>query len=89
LTSLESQDWKKTISLSSLLQVHQVSLHRGTFDLNFDDINLHQAPAVKWIARYLKGTADNGLIYHPDPQLGFDVYVDASFVGEWDPTNTE
>ena len=45
--------------------------------------------AVKWIGRYLKGTPDKGLIYDPDPQLGFDVYVDASFAGEWDPTNAQ
>jgi hypothetical protein len=43
--------------------------------------------AVKWIGHYLKGTCDKGLIYDPYPQLGFDVYVDASFARKLDLTN--
>ncbi len=38
--------------------------------------------AVKWIGRYLAGTRDRGLVLKPDMRKGFEVYVDASFVGD-------
>jgi histone deacetylase 1/2 len=40
--------------------------------------------AVKWLGRYLKGTADMGLILKPSgPSL--DLFVDSDFAGNWDP----
>ncbi len=39
---------------------------------------------VKWIGRYLAGTNDQGIIMKPDKNKGFEVYIDASFVGDWD-----
>ena len=43
------------------------------------------ARAVKWLGRYLLETRDKGMTYQPDRSSGFEVYVDASFAGEWDP----
>ena len=40
--------------------------------------------AVKWLGRYLKGTRDGGLLLRPDKTKGLEVYVDASFAGDWD-----
>ena len=37
--------------------------------------------AVKRICRYLKGTADKGLIFTPNIDLGLTCYVDADFAG--------
>jgi Reverse transcriptase (RNA-dependent DNA polymerase) len=45
--------------------------------------------AIKWLGRYLKGTRDEGLILKPDGKSGLEVYVDADFVGNWDPDDTE
>lgn len=39
--------------------------------------------AIKWLGRYLKGTADKGLILKPD-ESSFQVYVDSDFAGNWD-----
>ena len=39
--------------------------------------------AVRWIARYLKGTRDEGIIIHPTNESELEVYVDADFVGNW------
>ena len=39
--------------------------------------------AVEWLCRYLAGTRDKGIIYHPKDK-SFDVYVDADFAGNWD-----
>ena len=39
--------------------------------------------AVRWIARYLKGTREQGMTFHPNPALGLEVYVDADFAGNW------
>jgi hypothetical protein len=44
--------------------------------------------ALKWLGRYLVGTQDKGMIYSPSEQ-SFDVYVDASYTGDWDPQNAE
>jgi hypothetical protein len=44
--------------------------------------------AIKWLGRYLKGTCDKGLILRPDGVSGLEVYVDADFVGNWDPQDT-
>jgi hypothetical protein len=45
--------------------------------------------AIKWLGRYLKGTSDKGLILKPDGVHGLEVYVDADFVGNWIPDNTQ
>ena len=42
--------------------------------------------AVKRIVRYLKGTADKGIILDPQSELSFDCYADADFCGNWDPS---
>jgi hypothetical protein len=39
--------------------------------------------ALKWLARYLKGTKDKGMILTPNASLGLEVHVDADFVGNW------
>ena len=45
--------------------------------------------AVRWIARYLKGTRDKGTILKPDPNRGLEVHVDADYAGNWDPEETQ
>jgi hypothetical protein len=39
------------------------------------------------LARYLKGTRDKGLILKPRKGKGLEVFVDADFSGNWDPSN--
>ena len=41
------------------------------------------AKAIRWIARYLKGTKERGFIMSPDTTKGLEVYVDADFSGNW------
>ena len=42
--------------------------------------------AVRWLGRYLKGTRKMGTILKPMPNnKDLEVYVDASFCGDWDP----
>ena len=43
----------------------------------------NHARAIRWIARYLKGTRDKGFIMKPDKEKGLEVYVDADFSGNW------
>jgi hypothetical protein len=45
--------------------------------------------AIRWIARYLKGTRDKGLIIKPSKKRGLEVYMDADFAGNWDPDETD
>jgi hypothetical protein len=45
--------------------------------------------AIKWLGRYLKGTRDKGLILTPNGTAGLEVFVDADFVGNWDPVDTD
>ena len=45
--------------------------------------------ALRWLARYLKGTRDKGMIYKPYLLKGLGVFVDANFAGNWDKTDTE
>ena len=40
--------------------------------------------AIRWLARYLKGTRDKGLILRPQRDKNLEVYVDADFAGAWD-----
>ena len=37
---------------------------------------------IRYLARYLAGTKDKGMIYRPKDET-FDCYVDASFAGDW------
>ena len=39
--------------------------------------------AIRWIARYLKGTRKRGFILHPVKGNELDLYVDADFAGNW------
>ncbi|KAL7567275.1 hypothetical protein ACA910_016741 [Epithemia clementina (nom. ined.)] len=43
--------------------------------------------AVKRIGKYLKGTADQGKIFKPDPSKSFHCWVEADFAGIWYPDN--
>ena len=47
------------------------------------------AQAIRWVARYLKGTRDKGVILRPDKERGLEVFVDADFAGNWDPSEHE
>ena len=40
--------------------------------------------ALRWLARYLKGTRDKGMTYKPDITKGIEVFVDSDFAGNWD-----
>ena len=42
------------------------------------------AKAIRWLARYLKGTRNKGFEMKPDLTKGVEVYVDADFCGNWD-----
>jgi histone deacetylase 1/2 len=41
--------------------------------------------AVRWLGRYLKGTRNMGTIMKPIANKDLEVFVDASFCGDWDP----
>jgi len=41
--------------------------------------------AVRWLGRYLLGTRDKGTIMKPMSDKDLEVFVDASFCGDWDP----
>jgi hypothetical protein len=45
--------------------------------------------AMRWIARYLKGTREKGLIIKPRKDRELEVYVDADFAGNWDQEETD
>ena len=45
--------------------------------------------ALRWLARYLKGTRDKGMIIKPNDNPNLELYVDADFSGNWDPINPE
>jgi len=40
--------------------------------------------AIRWLARYLRGTRDKGMTFKPDKSRGLEVFVDADFAGNWD-----
>jgi hypothetical protein len=48
------------------------------------DPKIQHGKAVKHIGRYLSGTADKGMILHPNDKLGFEIYADADFAGNFD-----
>jgi len=51
------------------------------------DPKVEHAQAVRWIAWYLKGTRDKGLILHPS-EHSFECFANAEFAGNWDPQDT-
>ena len=53
------------------------------------DPKLKHGDAVKWIGRYLKGTADKGTYMQSDKTKGLEVHVGANFVGNWDPADVD
>ena len=44
--------------------------------------------AVRWIARYLKGTRNEGIIMQPKVSNDLELYVDADFAGNWVKTES-
>lgn len=48
------------------------------------DPKVEHGKAVRWLARYLKGTVNKGLILKPDPSKSLEVFVDSDFAGNWD-----
>ncbi len=50
-------------------------------------MHLHEQ-AVMRIGRYLLSTRKKDKIYKPDSTKGIEVYVDADFVGGWDPADS-
>lgn len=44
---------------------------------------VEHAKAVRWLARYLKGTRNKGIIMRPDETKNMCMYVDADFAGNW------
>lgn len=45
--------------------------------------------AIRWHARYLHSTKDQGMIFRPDKSKGLELYVDADFAGNWNPEETQ
>ena len=52
------------------------------------DPKVEHGEALKWLGRYLIGTKDKGTILKPQDGKDLEVYVDASFAGDWDPADT-
>ena len=50
-----------------------------------EDPRLSHEKAAKRIVRYLKATADKGILMRPDRSQGLTCYVDADFAGMWEP----
>jgi hypothetical protein len=48
------------------------------------DPKVEHGEAVRWLGRYLKGTRKMGTIMRPIPDKELEVYVDASFCGDWE-----
>lgn len=47
------------------------------------DPKLSHEQAITRIGRYLRDTADRGIIYRPDKSKGLELFVDADFAGGW------
>jgi ATP-binding cassette subfamily B (MDR/TAP) protein 1 len=45
--------------------------------------------AIRWLAKYLKGTREKGMILLPTVERQLEVFVDADFAGNWDPAETD
>ena len=50
---------------------------------------IEHAKAVRWLARYLKGTREKGIILQPDKTKQLNMYVDADFSGNWNAAESE
>jgi hypothetical protein len=48
------------------------------------ELKVEHGKAIRWLARYLKGTDTKGLILKPDRNKSLEVYVDSDFAGCWD-----
>eukprot|EP00957_Ditylum_brightwellii_P000908 72968-Ditylum_brightwellii.AAC.1 len=48
-----------------------------------NDPCLSHERAVWQIVKYLSQTADGGVCYYPNPDLGIQCYIDANFAGGW------
>jgi hypothetical protein len=48
-----------------------------------EDPKATHGEAIEHIAKYLRDTADQGIILRPSPEKSFDVFADADFVGNW------
>ena len=44
---------------------------------------IEHGKAVRWLARYLKGTIDKGIIMSPNDSVDLQLFVDADFSGNW------
>jgi len=47
------------------------------------DPKVELGKAIRWLVKYLLGTRDKDMVYHPDLSRGLEVYVDADFAGNW------
>lgn len=45
--------------------------------------------AIRWLAKYLKGTRDKGMVLKPTKERQLEVFVDADFAGNWHPDETD
>ena len=52
-------------------------------------LKIEYAKAVRWLARYLKGICDKGIILEPDKTKQLHMYVDADFAGNWNRNEAE
>ena len=50
---------------------------------------LSHEQAIKRIDEYLKGTSDQGIVYHPDKTKGIESYVNTYFAGGWSQADAE
>ena len=50
------------------------------------DPKAEHGEAVRWLGGYLKATKDKGTIMGPSTDKKLEVFVDASFCGDWDPS---
>ena len=48
------------------------------------DPRVEHGTAMRWLARYIHGTADKGIIYKPDQLRDLEVFVDSDFAGNFD-----
>ena len=45
--------------------------------------------AIERIAKYLRGTSDRGIVYHPNKTKGIECYVDADFASGWSQADAD
>ena len=53
------------------------------------DPRVEHGTAMRWLARYIHGTADKGIIYKPDQRRGLEVFVDSDFAGNFDKNDLD